>query len=105
MRKHFSFLLIAIFALQIVFCQPVTVAGMVKVESGYPVSGVLIKGKKEKIETLTDSTGVFKIGASPSSILVVSYPGFKSLEIKVEDKPIDTVITLLPENEGQKYDA
>jgi hypothetical protein len=93
------------FAPQIVFSQPVAVTGMVKVESGYPVSGVLIKGKKEKIQALTDSMGIFKIGASPYSVLIVSYAGFKSLEIKVADKPIDTVIILLPENEGQKYDA
>jgi len=105
MRKSLFFLTASIFTLQVVFSQPVAVTGMVKVESGYPVSGVLIKGKKEKIQTLTDSMGVFKIGASPYSILLVTYPGFKRLEIKVEDKPIDTVITLLLENGGQKYDA
>ncbi len=96
---------ITIFIWRIAFSQPIPVTGIVKIESGYPVPGVLIKGKKEKIQTYTDSIGIFKISASPYSTLLVSYEGFKQIEIKVEDKPIDTTIILYPQHVQQKNEA
>src|SRR6266487_2361518 len=106
MKKCFSILIfIIIFTVRGVSGQPIVVSGIVKIESGYPVSGAIIKGKKEKIQVFTDSLGIFKIEASPYSKLMVSYEGFKEVEIKVEDKPIDTTIILLPQNAMQKNDA
>lgn len=61
----------------------ITVQGKVISLSGEPMAGVSILVKSRNSGTATGPDGSFKISAPPNSILVVSYTGYLSKEIKL----------------------
>ena len=54
---------------------------IVSSKDGAPVAGATVTVKNSKTSTVTDTDGAFRITASPSSTLVVSYVGFKTYEV------------------------
>lgn len=60
-----------------------TVKGHVVDENGDPLIGVTVKVKGGAGGTITDMNGNFMLNASQSSVLEISYAGYKSLQIKV----------------------
>ncbi|HEX8334472.1 MAG TPA: carboxypeptidase-like regulatory domain-containing protein, partial [Segetibacter sp.] len=54
---------------------------VVSEKDGSPVAGATVTVKNTRTSTVTDSDGVFRISASPSSTLVISYVGFKPFEV------------------------
>ena len=59
------------------------IRGTVRDEKGEPMPGVSIKIKGKNIQAMTDTNGGFNIDASLNDILVFSYIGYESTEIKV----------------------
>ena len=64
--------------------EPIT--GVVTDISGEPLVGVTIQIKGESTGTITDFSGEYEINASPSDVLVFSYIGYISQDLKVEGK-------------------
>ena len=65
------------------FAQTNTITGTIKDNTGMPIPGanVLIKNSTNGVQT--DFDGKFAIKAKPEDILVASFIGMKSIEIKV----------------------
>src|SRR5690606_20773655 len=57
--------------------------GVVTDTNGVPIPGVTVKIKGTSTGTFTDDEGVFFITASPTDVLILSYIGFKTLEVPV----------------------
>ncbi len=83
--KHFLSLLFALFV-QIAVAQEITVSGVVTDQAGIPIPGanVLVKGTKSS--TQTDFSGNFAIKASSNDVLVVSFVGMSTVEVKASAK-------------------
>lgn len=60
------------------------VKGTVTDSNGVPIPGATIKIKGTSTGTFTNDEGVFFISASPTDILILTYIGFKPLEVVVE---------------------
>ena len=75
------------------------IKGVIRDELGEPLIGasVLIKGKQGE-GTITDIDGGFALDASPSDVLVISYIGYKTIEMAVSgNKEIN--VALMPDTE------
>src|SRR5690606_9573599 len=59
------------------------VKGKVTDSNGVPIPGATIKIKGTSTGTFTNEKGVFFITASPTDVLILTYIGFKSLEVHV----------------------
>lgn len=53
---------------------------------GINLLGVSVQVKGSTIGTITDATGSYSINASPNSVLVFSFIGYRSLEVKTENQ-------------------
>lgn len=86
MKIKNSLLILFLFVMGSVLAQTKEVTGTVLDDSGMPLPGanVLIKGTTAG--TQTDFDGNFAIEAAPEDVLVISYVGFKTLEVQVGDK-------------------
>lgn len=73
--------------------QSVIVKGQVLEPSGYPVIGatILEKGTTNGVTTDLDGNFILKV-SSPKAVIVVSYIGFKTMEIPVSDKKISKIV-------------
>lgn len=94
---YFSIMLTGVTA----FAQTSTITGTVKDNTGMPVPGanVLIKSTSNGVQT--DFDGKFAIKAKPEDILVVSFIGMKTTEVKVGNQ---TSINIKLEEEGNKLE-
>lgn len=61
------------------------IKGSVFDESGQPLIGVNIGVKGTTSGTITDMDGKFNLDVSPNATLVISYIGYKTIEIKASD--------------------
>ena len=77
----------------------VDIKGIIKDEFGEPLIGasVLIKGKQGE-GTITDFDGAYNLRALPSDVLVISFIGYKTIEMTVADKTVINA-SLLPDTE------
>ena len=67
-------------------------------EAGEPLAGVSITVKGQKGGQITDTDGKFSIPAKKGSILVISYVGYKTKEVKYAGLPVN--IALDPDTEN-----
>lgn len=75
---------------QTAFAQTRTITGTVKSQSdGIPIPGVTVLIKGTSQSTVTDLDGNYKITASSTDIIVFSYLGFDSKELKASNSPIN----------------
>lgn len=75
------------------FAQNRIVQGIVTSSSGEPLVGVSILVKDGNNRgTVTDLSGKFTIKAEKNEILTISYIGFKSQEIVVDENPIKIIL-------------
>ncbi|MBD0723977.1 SusC/RagA family protein [Flavobacterium sp. L1I52] len=83
------------------FAQTNTITGTIKDNTGMPIPGanVLIKNSTNGVQT--DFDGKFAIKAKPEDILVASFIGMKSIEIKVGNQK---TINIKLEEEGAKLE-
>lgn len=63
-----------------------TISGQVNDENGMPLPGATVLVKGTKISTVTDFDGKFILKAEANSILVISYIGYKTMEVAVNDQ-------------------
>lgn len=89
-------LILGLFLSTGVFAQQISVKGIVKDQMGEPIIGanVLVKGKT--VGVITDINGNFNLSATASDILVISYIGYVTQEVKASAKPI--TVTLKDDN-------
>lgn len=69
------------------------IRGIVKDSEGLPLPGVSIKLKETTKGTITNINGEFEIDAPLNAVLVVSFLGFETQEVRVDDyNPINIVL-------------
>ncbi len=66
------------------FAQQITVHGIVKDKTGETVIGASVLEKSTSNGTVTDMDGHFSLHVSSNAVIVVSFVGYKSLEVPVE---------------------
>lgn len=81
------------------YAQNITVRGTVKDQKGEPLPGVSVKIKGTALGTSTDINGAYTLRAPGTAILVVSYIGFKTSEIPVNNR--STIQIILSESNQQ----
>ena len=89
MRKNYRFLAFFIFlftSLSCLLAQEITVTGVVHDNEGETLPGVSVVVKGSTHGTVTDIDGKFKINVPQETILVFSYVGFQSQEIKINNQ-------------------
>lgn len=85
MRTKFSgFLtLLLVFIVQLGFAQEKTITGTVTDPDGLPLPGATVQIKSTGSGTQTDFDGNFSIQATADDVLIISYVGMKTQEVKV----------------------
>ncbi len=69
--------------------QRTTVKGKITHEDGSPMPGVSVQEKLTKVGVSSDNNGAYSINVStPNSVLIVSYVGFATQEIPVNNKSV-----------------
>jgi TonB-linked SusC/RagA family outer membrane protein len=91
MKLKFNGILVLLIVLmtQLTFAQERTVTGVVSDNTGMPIPGVSVLVKGTNFGTQTDFDGKFTITASPSQILLFSYIGMKTREVKATSSSIN----------------
>ena len=62
-----------------------TASGIVKDENGLPIIGATVKVRGAQMGVVTDMDGKFSLKTSVGSVLTVSYIGYKTQDIKVQE--------------------
>jgi iron complex outermembrane receptor protein len=80
---------IAFLCVHYAMAQRTTVKGKITQEDGSPMSGVSVQDKSTKTGVSSDNNGEYIISVSvPNSVLVISYVGFATQEIPVNNKSV-----------------
>ncbi|PSL25673.1 SusC/RagA family TonB-linked outer membrane protein [Dyadobacter jiangsuensis] len=101
MKKVFTlgFLWVLLFLAGTGFAQDLSIKGKVQSADGYlPGASILIKGTSRG--STTDSNGDFTLSAPANATLVISFIGYKTLEIPVGSK---TVFDIMLENDATQF--
>ncbi len=98
MKKHLLlFLTILLCSSKLVFAQNINVKGTVSdAATKEKLIGVTVIVKGTTQGTTTDANGQFSISASPGSVLLIKYTGYKKIEVPVSGQ---TSLTILLEND------
>src|ERR1700759_5612549 len=106
MMKQKKFALLSLLLLS--FCmsawaQERTVSGKVSDASNNPLSNVSVQVKGSTTGTVSDAAGMFSIAVpGPSSILVFTYTGMQTQEVRVNDRTnINVQMTLASDSLGE----
>ncbi|GAL80792.1 SusC outer membrane protein [Algibacter lectus] len=85
MKKKFSGILTLLlaFVVQLTFAQEKTISGTVSDDSGLPLPGATVLVKGTSTGTSTDFDGAYAIKANQGAVLVISFVGYASTEVKV----------------------
>ena len=78
--------------LEIVQQNKIQISGQVLDSSGMSVIGANVMVKGTNNGTITDLIGEFLLDAEPGDILVFSYIGMKSIEVKAENKSLNIIL-------------
>jgi TonB-linked SusC/RagA family outer membrane protein len=91
MKLKFNGILVLLIVLmaQLTFAQERAVTGVVSDNAGMPIPGVSVLVKGTNFGTQTDFDGKFAIKAAPSQILIFSYIGMKSQEVKATSSTLN----------------
>ncbi len=95
MKKMYRFLfllMVFISISQLLFAQTQIVTGVVKDATGAKLPGVNIRIKGTTIGTATDLNGKYKIHASMGNVLVFSFVGYDTKEVKVIGSTLNAVL-------------
>lgn len=89
MNKHkrkISHILCVVFALlwvSLSFAQTRMISGTIMDENGQSIVGASVRIKNSQVGTVSDIDGNFSLQANPEDILVISFIGYKTQEVKV----------------------
>ncbi|MGO4818642.1 SusC/RagA family TonB-linked outer membrane protein [Flavobacterium sp. W22_SRS_FP1] len=94
MKLKFNGILVLLLVLmaQLTFAQERAVTGVVSDNAGQPIPGVSVLIKGTNFGTQTDFDGKFAVKATPSQILIFSYIGMKTQEIKASSVSINVAM-------------
>lgn len=92
-------LVMVLFSMQ-VSAQDIKVTGKVVDKSSATIPGVTIQVKGKSVGTATDINGNFSLKATAGDILMVTYVGYKSVEVKAAATPLQIIL----EEDAQKLD-
>ena len=68
--------------------------GTVLDDYGHPLKGVIISAKNSTISVISDEKGSFEINVIQGSVLIFSYHGFNTQEVKISNnKPVIVMLT------------
>ena len=81
--------LFVVLVTQITFAQERAVSGVVSDNAGMPLPGVSVLVKGTKTGTQTDFDGKFSIKAAPSQVLIFSFIGMKTQEVKASSATVN----------------
>lgn len=88
MKKIRIFIIIFLLAENVLSAQNRVITGtIIEKISGAPIPGASIVEKGTSNGTVSDNTGLFSVNAGPGAILVVSYIGMGTVEVRVGDNP------------------
>lgn len=95
MRKSLFILLSLTFCALIALGQSKTITGtVVSSVDGLPNAGATVQVKGTTTGTITDMDGHFTINVAPDAVLIVSYIGFETVEVDVDNRSVvDVVLT------------
>ena len=75
------------------------ITGFIRFADGQPMEGASIAIKSTKTVTKSDANGYFEISAEPGQVLVISYVGFITQEIKLENDRSLNIVLKVKNNE------
>ena len=90
--RTFLILLLGLFVSVGAFAQKISVTGVVKDQTGAPIIGGNIVVKGTTTGVITDVDGKFTLSANKGDVLVISYVGFTSQEVKADGKPLNIIL-------------
>ena len=95
MKKRINGLLTLLIVLvtQITFAQDMNVSGVVSDSNGLPIAGANVKVKGTTNGTQTDFDGGYKIKAKSSDVLVFSFQGMNTQELRVSGAKMNARLT------------
>jgi len=95
MKLKFNGILVLLLALvaQITFAQERAVSGKVSDNTGMPLPGVSVLVKGTKAGAQTDFDGNYTIKASPSQVLIFSYVGMTTQEVKASSTTVNVKLS------------
>ncbi|MDD5149267.1 MAG: SusC/RagA family TonB-linked outer membrane protein [Flavobacterium sp.] len=93
MKKKYLILLLCFFGALTSYSQNITVKGKVSDNNGLPLPGasILVKGTNDQSSTGAD--GAFVIKAQKGSVLLITYIGFETKEVKVNGSLLNVVLS------------
>ena len=74
------------------YAQQITTTGTVKDSTGEPIIGANVLVKGSTLGSITDIDGKFTIKVSNGDVLQFSFMGYKTIEMKAENKPMNIVL-------------
>jgi TonB-dependent SusC/RagA subfamily outer membrane receptor len=92
MYRFLFLFMVFISASQLLFAQAQVVTGVVKDATGAGLPGVNIRIKGTTIGTTTDLNGKYKIKAANGNVLIFSFVGYDTQEIKVSGQTLNVVM-------------
>jgi len=99
-KTTLSFLVFFTAAFSLLFSQNITVSGTVTDAASVPLPGVNIQVKGSSSGTSTDFDGNYSISAKQGDVLIFSFLGFKTKEVKVEGSSLNVSL----EEDASKLD-
>lgn len=80
----------------------ILVTGVVRSVDGHLLPGATVQIKEKALSTVTDDQGRFSLNADAGDLLVISYVGYESRQVKVTSNRTDFAIALKPLVNEQK---
>ena len=71
-----------------------TITGTVS-DAGGAIPGVMVSIKGKNVSTVTDENGAYSIEAEAGDVLIYTYPGYETVEIKVGEESIVDVVLFM----------
>ncbi|PJB19093.1 MAG: SusC/RagA family TonB-linked outer membrane protein [Flavobacteriaceae bacterium CG_4_9_14_3_um_filter_33_16] len=95
-KNYYSLLVLLMFGITSVLAQEKTISGIISDSSGIPLPGATVLVKGTSTGTSTDFDGKYSIKANQGAILVISFVGYNTQEVRVESSK--TINLQLSEN-------
>lgn len=74
------------------YAQKISVTGSIKDPTGLPIIGGTVSVKGTTNGVITDADGNFRLSANKGDVLVFSYVGYSSQEMRASDKPMSVIL-------------
>lgn len=90
--RAFLLLLMGLLTSAGAYAQKISVTGSIKDPTGLPIIGGTVSVKGTSNGVITDADGNFRLSANKGDVLVFSYVGYSSQEMRASDKPMSVIL-------------